>query len=226
MVSSDFKIKTNRRRFRVSLREPFLAASHLWGAACGIVGTVFLVAECSTPARQIVATIYGLSLSLLFLISGLLHGCNCSKEREDFLERLDYVAIYIFIAATYTPFCLFMVGGRNGILILSFQWIMASAGVLCTLRWGFACKWIQITIFLLMGWMFLFIVGPIMTVLTAQGFNLLLTGAAFYSVGAFIFAYAPEYVCRGRISSHGIWHVFVLLGALSHYLMIAGFMAM
>lgn len=207
-----------------NLREPFLAISHLAGAVLGILGTILLAYYCGDSLYKLtVVVVYGVCLTSCFLISGLLHGIYCTKEQEYFLEKLDYVSIYLFIAGTYTPFCALLVGGSLGTQILYAQWILAAIGIWSTLRWGFGGKALQISIFILMGWMFLLIFGPISALLTSQNFSLLVSGGLFYSIGALIFAFAPEDLWKTKISSHAVWHVFVLLGASAHYLMIFNF---
>ena len=209
------------------LREPFLAASHLFGAGVALLGILLLSVQCGgNLGKTIVIGVYGFSLVSLFLASGLLHGLHCSEENEVFLEKLDYMAIYFFIAGTYTPLCMYILDKTWGNSILFLQWLMAGTGIYCTIKWGFARKGIQIGVFLIMGWMFLLTVGQISAVLSSRGLEFLVAGGLFYSIGAFIFAFAPSHICRKRIDTHAIWHIFVLLGATSHYLMIAEFMAL
>lgn len=210
---------------KAGLREPFLAASHLFGAALSLLGIFILASNCEGASQQIVVIgIYGFSLVSLFLASGLLHGLHHSEKGEVLFERLDYSAIYLFIAGTYTPVCVFLLKDEWGTAILCAQWVMAAIGVFCTARWGFARKTVQIAVFLLMGWMFVLTFSQLASALPNLGFILLISGGLFYSVGALIFAFAPRTFLGGRIESHAVWHVFVLCGATAHYLMICNFM--
>ena len=204
-----------------SLREPSLAGSHLLGAILAIPAIFFLGAQSAIQLHKIlVISIYGVALFSLFLASGLFHGLQCSKERQLLLEKLDYMAIYFFIAASYTPLCIFILNNQSGNTVLFAQWMMAFIGIACTAKWGFACKAVQVGIFLIMGWMFLITLSQIAISLSSRGFNLLITGCLSYSIGAFIFAFAPENFWNNRINTHLVWHICVLFGAAAHYLMI------
>lgn len=203
------------------LREPFSAASHLFGAFAALIGAVYLVYCCDgSYATVISSVIYGLALVSLFLISGLFHGLHCSEETLGKLERLDYAAIYFFIASTYTPACLFAIGGSMGKWLLISEWLLAMIGIWLALSRGPAHRNLQVAIFLAMGWGFLLALPSLLDALAPLPFNLLILGGVFYSVGAVIFALDWPCMFRSRLSGHDFWHVLVLLGSASHYLFV------
>lgn len=204
------------------LREPFSAASHLFGALAGIYGAIYLI-SCSDGKSYSVSVIliYSLALITLFLISGLLHGLHCSDATIQKLERLDYSAIYLFIAGTYTPVCLFVITGKFGIWILVIEWILALFGVWLALSRGPSGKNLQVCIYLVMGWAFLFALPSLSKALTPLAFDLLILGGIFYSVGAIIFALDWPHLFRSKFSAHDFWHVLVLLGSAAHFAFVA-----
>lgn len=208
------------RKIHLKLREPFLSASHLIGAALAFIGAVVLTDQCgSSVEKSAVASIYGFSLTILFLVSGLLHGL--SRKHEPLLEKLDYIAIYIFIPATYTPLCFSLNPAECSRSLLAAQWIVAFGGIFCTARWGAACKPVQTLIYLILAWMFLSILGTISARLSSGDMALLLAGSACYSIGAAFFALAPDQVWDNRIDTHAVWHVLVLIGATVHYVLVS-----
>lgn len=201
-------------------REPFLSQSHLLGVLLGIFGTAFLMSRVWGDApKALVALVYGLTMVLLFLSSSVFHGLHCSKEREEFLERLDYVAIYMFIAGTYTPVSIYILGGKLGTALLIAQWSMAAIGSYSVMKSGFANRWTQVGIFLAMGWMFVATLGQLLETMSPAAWSFLILGSLCYSVGAVIFACAPPRVFR-VVCSHSVWHLLVLCGASSHFGMI------
>lgn len=207
-----------RRMAAYPLREPFSAGSHLVGAFAALIGAIYLVWCCDgTYATVISSVIYGLALVGLFLVSGLFHGLRCSDATLSKLERLDYAAIYFFIASTYTPACLFAIGGNLGSTLLLIEWILACIGIWLALSRGPAHRNIQVAIFLAMGWAFLFALPSLFRALAPQPFNLLILGGVFYSVGAVVFILDWPTMFRTRLSGHDFWHVLVLLGSAAHY---------
>lgn len=208
------------------LREPFSAASHLLGALAGVFGAIYLI-QCSDGSCESISAllIYSFALIALFLISGLFHGLHCSNDAINKLEKLDYAAIYLLIAGTYTPVCTFVISGALGLTLLFSEWILALLGIWLALTRGPSSRNIQVCIYLAMGWAFLLALPSLSQALTPLAFNLLILGGAFYSVGAIIFAFDWPRLYRTQISAHDFWHVLVLLGSTSHYLFVVQVMS-
>ena len=55
----------------------------------------------------------------------------------------------------------------------------------------------------------------------AGGLIWLLAGGICYTVGAVIYSTRAFNFYPGKFGFHEIWHIFVMLGALAHYVMIA-----
>jgi len=204
------------------LREPFSAASHLSGALAGVFGAIYLLYVCDQSAGSIIIVlIYSLALITLFLVSGLFHGLHCSPVIVEKLERADYAAIYVFIAGTYTPICLFVIRGWMGIGLLAGEWILACVGAWLALTRGPTQRGVQVFIYLAMGWAFLLALPSLSRALQPMPFNLLILGGLFYSVGAVIFTLNRPSLFRERCSAHDFWHMLVLLGSSAHFAAIA-----
>lgn len=150
-------------------------------------------------------------------MSGLLHGLHCSEATLKKLERLDYAAIYLFIAGTYTPVCLFVVKGDFGVGLLVGEWILALIGIWLALTRGPTGRNFQVGIYLAMGWSFLLVLPSLSKILSPLAFDLLILGGIFYSVGSIVFVLNWPSLFRSRFSAHDFWHVLVLLGSASHY---------
>ncbi|MBV5272936.1 MAG: hemolysin III family protein [Lamprocystis purpurea] len=193
--------------------ERFNSISHLVGAVLALIGATVLVtlAGVKGEAIRIVSfSVYGATLFLLYLSSTLYHSLR--GRAKDFFQVMDHHAIYLLIAGTYTPFTLVALKGKTGWWLFGAVWGLAVAGmVIDTLRSG-GGRLLSVAIYLLMGWLILFALGPIIAALPPAGFWWLVAGGLFYTVGVIFYALDNRWPW-----CHGIWHLFVLAGSVSHY---------
>jgi hemolysin III len=196
--------------------ERFNSISHLVGAALALVGMVLLVgfaAAQGDPWKIVSFSIYGVSLFLLYSLSTLYHSLR-GRAKEIF-RKLDHVAIYLLIAGTYTPFTLVTLRGAWGWTLFAIIWGLAILGIIVDSRHKDGSRVIQMVIYLLMGWLVLIAMEPLVQALPTGALVLLVLGGVFYTSGIVF------YVTDGSVKhAHGIWHLFVLAGSISHYLAI------
>jgi hemolysin III len=200
--------------------EKFNAASHLAGAIFSLLGTVLLIVYSSLAARpwHIVSfSIYGFSLVAMFLASTLHHGVNASRRVEDILRAIDYFAIYLLIAGTITPVSLVVLRGPLGWSVFGVAWAVGIAGIVLKAVFPGLPKWVSLTLYSTMGWLGAVVGYPIYKAVSWTGISLLLAGGIAYTLGAVIFAVEKPNPLPGRFGFHEIWHVFVILGALGHF---------
>jgi hemolysin III len=205
------------------IKEPFSAISHFIGFGLAIVGLVVLIQNARTDRELIGSIVYGVSLIVLYLASTLTHAVHCSPEMEERLERFDYAAIFFLICGTYTPVCLLMIKGPIGWVLLVAEWLLAIIGAWSVLTRRSILGNSHVVIYLVMGWMFIFAIGPIISALSSAHLQWLIAGALFYSVGTIFFIKEMPVMCKGFIKSHDIWHVFVLCGSSCHFMLINRF---
>lgn len=193
------------------------AWTHLLGAVLAIAGTVALVmmaAALGDPWKIVSVSIFGATLILLYTASTLYHSLRGRAKR--ILRKLDHLSIYLLIAGTYTPFCLVTLRGSWGWTLFGIVWGLALAGMLQEIRPRSEARVLSLVIYAIMGWVIVVAVKPLLDHLETAGFLWLAAGGLFYTVGIVF------YVFDGRFRHwHGIWHLFVLGGSLSHYLAIA-----
>jgi hemolysin III len=197
--------------------ERFNSISHLVGAALALAGAVVLVVLASREgdARRIVAfSVYGATLFLLYLVSTLYHGLSPGRAKQLF-RVLDHQAIYLLIAGTYTPFTLVSLDGIVGWWLFGAIWSMAVLGLVLDALPRRGARVLPLFIYFLMGWLILLAINPLLAVLSRAGFIWLLAGGIFYSSGIVFYALDHRYPWM-----HGIWHLFVLAGSISHYVAI------
>jgi hemolysin III len=131
------------------------------------------------------------------------------------LRRLDHAAIFIMIAATYTPFAVNRLGAPYGNIILAAIWLSASFGVAMKVLFPRRFEWLSLGLYLAMGWLIVFVIQPLHASMGATDFWLLVAGGLVYSAG--VAFYVTE-----RIPYHkAIWHAFVLVAAVLHFSAIA-----
>lgn len=196
--------------------EYFNAISHLIGAILSISALAVLVSLAAIdgkPIHVVGFAIYGVSLFLSFLFSTLLHFFLLFNKYLKVFGILDHNAIYILIAGTYTPFCLTILSGATGWLLFGIIWSLAVFFI--TLKSIFFSK-ISVTMsnisFLLMGWIIIFLIGPVYHQLGLGAITLLFIGGLFYTIGALIFAFGKPNPFPPYFGNHEIWHICVLAG--------------
>jgi len=155
--------------------------------------------------------IYGLSLIILYAASTFYHAAKNPKKRRR-LNIFDHAAIYLLIAGSYTPFCLVALDSELGWYMFIAVWVFALTGIILKLFFTGKFDKISTAMYLLMGWQVLFFIKPLINVLTSFSLNLLFAGGVFYTVGAIL------YSIKKIPYNHAIFHVFVLLGSVSHFL--------
>jgi len=207
------------------LREPVNALTHALGALLGVAGlVVLLVLADGQPMRIVSAAIYGASLIVLFTASTLLHAVHAGLRTLRRLRVFDHAAIFILIAGSYTPVTLVTlqeVQPALGWSLFGVVWGLAILGVVFKVVWIGAPRWISVALYLLLGWLAVIALRPLAVALPAAGLTWLVLGGVAYSVGAIIYGLKkPDFFPR-VFGYHELWHVFVLLGATAHYVMIA-----
>lgn len=196
------------------IREPFNALSHAAGA--GVVGLgafTLAVLAMSSPLAAISFAIFGLGAVFMFTSSALYHWL---KLEHKWLLRMDHAAIYVMIAASYTPIALLGLPLASGIAVLCIQWIMAMVGVLISATREHTPAALRLPLYLGMGWMIAFLIPQVVAQTSAATLAWMIGGGLFYTVGAVIYAAKRPNLWPGRFEFHELWHVFVLGGALCH----------
>lgn len=201
--------------------EKFNSISALVGAALTLAGAAFLVviaARQGDPWKSVSFSVYGTSLLLLFLFSTLYHSLR-GKAKTVF-RKLDHNAIYFLIAGTYTPFAMVTLRGPWGWTIFGVIWGLAILGIVLDSLPHEGRRIVPLVVYLLMGWLGLVALRPLIEALPLSAIALLVAGGLFFTVG--VVFYALTHKLR---HAHGIWHVFVLGGASTHYLAVLLYVA-
>ncbi|HJX16881.1 MAG TPA: hemolysin III family protein, partial [Acidiferrobacterales bacterium] len=196
--------------------------THLLGAvaaAAGLAVLVVLAAQQGDFWKLVSFSVYGATLFLLYLFSTLYHSTR--GRAKPILAKLDHVAIYLLIAGSYTPFTLVTLRGAWGWTLFGLIWGLAVLGIVVdSLHNRTARRILPMVIYIVMGWLVLIAFKPLLAALPYAGLLWLVAGGLLYSLG--IVFYALDKKLR---HAHGIWHLFVLAGSISHYLAVLLYVA-
>jgi len=209
-------MKENLNHLYPKKEETLNILSHGLGFLLSIVALPFLILKSLNFIgfwKPLSFIIYGLSMIILYAASTFYHAAKKPKKRRR-LNIFDHAAIYVLIAGSYSPFCLVALDSSLGWYMFVFVWLFALAGVILKLFYTGKFDKLSTALYLLMGWQVVFFIKPLMASLTLEGLQFLFAGGIFYSVGAIL------YSIKKLPYNHAIFHVFVLLGSLSHFLAI------
>lgn len=200
--------------------ERFNSISHLVGAVLALIGVSVLMTVAGMQGgalRSVSFSVYGATLFLLYLFSTLYH--SLKGRAKQVFKVLDHVAIYLLIAGTYTPFSLLVLKGTTGWWMFGAIWALAAIGILIDSIPHRRRRILPMIIYLTMGWLIVFALEPLVATLPPAGVRGLVAGGLFYTFGVIFYALDSRFSW-----SHGVWHLFVLAGSISHYLTILIFL--
>jgi hemolysin III len=201
--------------------ERFNSISHLMGTVLALAGTVallILAVRQADPWKIVSFSLYGASLFLLYVVSTLYHSLR--NRAKAVFRKLDHLAIYMLIAGTYTPFALVTLRGGWGWSLFGIIWGLAVVGMGVEFLPRRGARILPVVIYLLMGWLVLIALKPLLQALPIIGFVWLVAGGLCYTLGMIFYGLDT----RLRYA-HGVWHLFVLAGSISHYIAIFFYVA-
>jgi hemolysin III len=190
------------------------SAVHVLGmvASVAAVATLAILAVVhSLPAQSAVSLgVYGAGLTAVFSCSAAYHLTREGKAKA-LLGRLDHAAIFVKIAATYTPFALVKLGGSTGHLLLSVVWSISALGAAAKLFLPGRMVIMGYMLYLSLGWAIVTVWEPFSAAVSTRVMTLLAIGGILYS-GGVIF-----HLCK-RLRFHtAIWHGMVLAASACHF---------
>lgn len=204
------------------LREPINSITHFAGAGLSILALIAMLVKVIINGGSSVAilsvTIFGISLILLYTISATYHGVISTEKVIFNLKRLDHSMIFILIAGSYAPFCLLAIGGSFGITMFTIMMSIAVFGIIFKLCWFDCPRWLQTSMYIAMGWSAVFMIKPLSAVLPLTSIFWLVLGGVLYTIGGIIYGAKPKKLKLGSFKFHEIFHIFILLGSLSHFI--------
>lgn len=189
------------------------AVTHGLGLVLSIGGLAVLVAAAVNRGdawHVIGCAVFGVTLILLYAASTLYHGIQHRRAKR-VLQQLDWAAIFLLIAGSYTPFTLVSLRGGWGWTLLALVWGLAILGIVLQVTSPARVRRVSVALYLAMGWLVVIAIEPLLRSMHTQGLALLLLGGLAYTVGLAFYAW------RRLPYNHAVWHCFVLAGSACHF---------
>jgi hemolysin III len=190
--------------------------THGFGILFGIICIPILITQAAKNDNHIgtIGTaIYGFSFLMVFTFSTLYHGFQDASVKR-LMKIFDHISIYFLIAGTYTPFLLIYMNNNFGITLLAILWGLTIAGTI--FKCFFCGRWeiFSTIIYLAMGWIMVVAGRSFFANMPTPVITLIIVGAVLYTLGV------NFYIWEKRTYSHAVWHSFVLVAAICHYVAI------
>ena len=187
--------------------------SHTVGAGLAVIAFIVLTIRASW--NQDIGTIisfmaFGFGLVVLYTMSAIYHRLKPGTAKMIF-EIFDHSAIYILIAASYTPFLYLVVDSPMNKIILMIQWIVCILGIVFKAFFTGRFKLFSTLLYLFMGWMIVFSWGELRANISNVSLAFLIIGGVLYSLGTIFYMWK---ICK---YNHMIWHIFVIMGSIAHF---------
>jgi hemolysin III len=186
---------------------------HGIGVFCGLVAATVLVvlaAVYATPFEVAGVSVYVAGLLAMLVLSAAYNLWPVSRAKW-VLRRFDHSAIYVLIAATYTPFIMELRDSVMALVLLVGVWCVAIFGIVLKLGWPGRFDKLAVGLYLALGWSGMMLYGSVVGELPKVALWFVLAGGALYSLGVIFHSW------RRLRFQNVIWHCFVLLGAACHY---------
>jgi hemolysin III len=163
--------------------------------------------------RVVAFSIYGASLVLLYTASTLYHAIPFARPKH-WLKRADHAAIYVFIAGTYTPVAIVLLGGWIGWTLFGVVWGITIAGIVLKFLFIDRFKRLFVAGYVAMGWVALAVFPSLWSALSLSGLAWLFGGGFAYTAGVIFYQWTSLRF------SHAIWHLFVITGSVCHFFLL------
>jgi hemolysin III len=177
------------------------------------ISILYVNANFSNENLTLGLLLYSISLVLLYAASSCYHYVTNERLKRR-LRVLDHISIYFLIAGTYSPVVLTLLKESNGELLFYTVWGFAFIGTVLKLFFTGKFEKISLLLYLIMGWLIAFDLVAVLENFSTLELAMLILGGLFYTVGIYF------YVKSSIAFNHVIWHIFVMLGSFSHFLMI------
>ena len=183
----------------------------------GIILTLIAIPFIITVSTDVLTTgqligVLAFCFGLLFMYSSSTAYHYAMRERsKKLLKILDHIAIFILIGGSYTAFVLTYLNNSTGWIFLGIMWSIITVGIILKLFFTGRFEWVSLMLYLVLGWMVIFIYSDMTAVMPEAVKYWLITGGLSYTFGTIF--YAVKQIPHG----HAIWHLFVMGGTVTHY---------
>lgn len=217
-------------RRQIYIKDPVSALTHFIGFVAALTATPFLILKKLNQGYTGITLfsffVFAAGLMLLYLASTTYHTVDGRREDIILFKKLDHMMIFILIAGTYTPICLTTLKDSVGLPLLIAVWSVGIIGMLFKLFWVTCPKLVSSFMYIAMGWLCIFAFPAIFRVMSFAEIRYLLSGGIAYTIGGVIYALKSKSFNERHpyFGTHEIFHCFVLLGSLLHFIFVYRFL--
>jgi hemolysin III len=198
------------------IREPGNFVTHFLPALLALPATYLLFQKSFTSFEKTAAIVYGLGIFVLFSVSAIYHSVPKTEYGIRFWQKFDHCCIYLMIAGSFTPTALLIFDGWLRWLLFGMVWLIALVGCLLKIFNRLKKGNLSTGLYIAMGCLIIPFMAKMVEEVPLMGLCWLLLGGVFYIGGTYY--YAKDKPLHTYLHSHELWHVFVNLGALSHFI--------
>ena len=200
--------------------------THAWALWFALVAGSVLALYAPTGLARVAAVVYGAAMCALFAVSGLYHRWRWNPRWRPLLRRVDHSTIFVFIAACYTPVGMLILSGTMRWVVMIIVWAGALGGVALSVAWITAPRALCAACYVSLGWVAILAYPQMAATLPTIPLVLMASGGVLYTAGAVIFALGRPNPWPRTFGFHEIFHVFVILAAVAHFVAMAGWVVM
>jgi hemolysin III len=190
---------------------------HQWGAIAALGAGFVLVALAPNHRAATAAGVYVGSLVALFTVSAAYHRVTWKPRARAWMRRLDHSSIFILIAGSYTPVALVGLPAEASDRLMLVIWSGAAIGVLQSLLWIGAPKFVPALLAVALGWTIVPYLSEVRQALEPHQLGLTLTAGVVYSFGAVAYALKRPQLWPAMFGYHELFHALTLVGAALHF---------
>ncbi|GAB4003369.1 hemolysin III family protein [Glycomyces albus] len=194
---------------------------HLAAFPAALIAGLILVATAPTGTAGATAAIYAATSAALFGVSALYHRTRLSPRATARLKRLDHANIYLIIAGTYTPVAALALEGATRTAILILIWTGATCGVCFRMLWLGAPRWLYTSLYIVLGWVAVFVLPQLIAGAGTAATVLLLTGGVLYTAGGLVYALKRPNPSPAWFGFHEVFHSFTLAAYATQFIAVA-----
>ncbi len=204
------------------MQNPIRGFLHGGAAVAALAGTIYLVYRAWGDIAALVGSlIFGFALLVMYTVSSLYHSIPWGTDWKRRLQRVDHSMIYLVVAGTFTPIAIAGLEGASVWWCLGLVWSIAVVGIVLKLALPTVSTGLSVTLQLTMGWTVILWIPQIWSSLGPGAITLIAIGGLFYTAGSVFFMTKRPRLFPRTFSYHELFHVFVVLASVFHFLAIA-----
>lgn len=204
------------------MQNPIRGFLHGAAAVAALAGTVYLVYRTwGNSAAVVGSVVFGLALGVMYTVSTLYHSIPWGADWKRRLQRIDHSMIYLVVAGTFTPIAIAGLDGAAVWWCLGLVWTIAVVGIVLKLILPSISTGLSVTLQLVMGWTVILWIPQIWSSLGPGAIVFIAVGGLFYTAGTVIFMTKRPRLAPRTFSYHELFHVFVVLASIFHFLAVA-----